>query len=197
MVIKNVDVSMIDFKEIEYKYEAKSVDLSVFDNFVVSLNPLNVITVSSYDEYYKPTKSNSVDFIRYRYNDYSKELTMKKKTTDVNNNNRVEINLNLHEKNDSKIQRFIDYMGFTFNFKIYKTSKIYQFDNVIVAYYIVYSENMTELGRFIELEASEHYAFRDEAHAFSAINNFEKLLEQFGITYRNRLKKSLFEIFCT
>jgi adenylate cyclase class IV len=187
---------MIDFREIEYKYEAKSVELSHFDNFVCSLNPLDVITVSSYDEYYKSSNTDNVDFIRYRYNDYSKELTMKKKTTGINNNNRVEINLKMDEKNDSKIQKFISYMGYEFKFRIYKTSKIYQFDNVIVAYYIVYSENMTEVGRFIELEASEHYNFRDEAHAFSAINNFEKFLEPFGITYRNRLKKSLFEIFC-
>lgn len=187
---------MINFKEIEYKYEAKSIGLSDFDNFISSLNPLNIITVSSYDDYYKATSNNNVDFIRYRYNDYSKELTMKKKTTDVNNNNRVEINLKLDEENDSKIQTFIRYMGYDFKFKIYKTSRIYQFDNVIVAYYIVYSDNMTEVGRFIELEASEHYCFRDEEHAFSAINNFEKLLEPFGITYRNRLKKSLFEMFC-
>ena len=187
---------MINFKEIEYKYEAKGIDIMSFDHFIKSLNPTNIITVSSFDEYYKSDTLDSVDFLRYRYNDSSKELTLKKKTTDVNNTNRVEINLNLNEKNDMKIQTFLELIGYNFKFKIYKTSHIYIFDNVIVAYYIVYNQNMNECGRFIELEASEHYTFRDEHHAISSINNFEKLLEHFGITYRNRLKKSLFEMFC-
>ena len=186
---------MINFKEIEYKYEAKNINIKTFDTFVKALNPSNVITVSSFDEYYK-SDIGSVDFIRYRYNDSSKELTIKKKTIDSNNTNRLEINLNLAETNDMKIQTFIGLIGYEFKFKIYKTSHIYEFDNVIVAYYIVYDENMIECGRFLELEASEHYSFRDEQHAIGAINNFEKLLENFGITYRHRLKKSLFEMFC-
>lgn len=187
---------MINFKEIEYKYEAKDIDVMSFDMFIKSLGPTNIITVSSFDEYYKSNNVGCVDFIRYRYNDSSKELTLKKKTTDMNNTNRVEINLQLVEKNDMKVQKFVELIGYEFQFKIYKTSYIYIFDNVIVAYYIVYNQNMVECGRFIELEASEHYAFRNEQHAIGAINNFEKLLEHFGITYRNRLKKSLFEIFC-
>ena len=187
--------NMVNFKEIEYKYEAKNIQLSVFESYINELNPKNIITVSSYDEYYNSNSSNSVDFIRYRYNNNFKELTVKKKMIETNNNNRIEINIELCDKNNLKIKTFLELIGYNFNFKIYKTSNIYEFDDVVISYYIVYSDDMMELGRFIEIEANEEYPFKTEYQAFETINKYEKLFDNVGISYRRRLKKSLFEMF--
>ena len=145
------------YKEIEYKYSAQDIHIETFDESMSLLNN-NVpgILVSSHDDFFIQENSitiGNVDFIRYRYNDYVQELTLKKKTCSENNTNRVEINLNLNETDRDKVASFLKTIGFNFSFRIYKTSKIYHIDNVVIAYYIVYNDNFKEIGRFIEIEA--------------------------------------------
>lgn len=186
------------FKEIEYKYDAANVTVAAMDKIMYPVAKER-ITVSSYDEYYVSVSDN-IDFIRYRYNESMQELTLKKKTSKFNNNNRHEINININESTSSvntstKISQFLGFLGYYFKFRIYKTSIIYYLNKAIVAYYIVYDENMKECGRFMEIEADESYAWKSEEEAFYVINECEKLFEGLGITYRNRMKKSLFEIF--
>lgn len=183
------------FKEIEYKYDATNVTIASLDKIMNQIAKKR-ITVSSYDEYYV-SSSDHIDFIRYRYNEGTQELTLKKKTCKSNNNNRHEININISDAHNTrtKISQFVGFLGYHFKFKIYKTSIIYYLNKAIVAYYIVYDEDMKERGRFVEIEADETHPWKSESEAFYVINECEKLLEGLGITYRNRMKKSLFEIF--
>jgi adenylate cyclase class IV len=182
------------YKEIEYKYDAKSVNLQRFSNLMEALRYSKCISVSSYDNFF--TKEQSGDeFIRYRYNDTTQELTLKKKTCDFNNNNRIEINLDIKELDTKKIKTFLEMIGYSYRFQIYKTCFIYIFDKAIISYYIVYDENMKELGRFIEIEADEKYDWKDESEAFEKINEFEKLLYSLNITLKDRLTQSLFEMY--
>lgn len=182
------------YKEIEYKYDAKSVNLQRFSNLMDALRYKKYISVSSYDHFFtKPEKDD--EFIRYRYNDITQELTLKKKTCDFNNNNRIEINLDIKELDTNKIKTFLEMIGYNYCFQIYKTCFIYIFDKVIISYYIVYNENMKELGRFVEIEADEKYDWKDESEAFEKINEFEKLLCTLNITSSGRLTKSLFEMY--
>jgi predicted adenylyl cyclase CyaB len=194
------------YKEIEYKYDAKNTSFKSFDNFIKTLEVKDHFFANSYDYFFtrdtfnedvvrRQGSHNPDDFIRYRFNDTSQELTFKKKTSDLNNQNRIEINLNIKELDKNKIKKFLEMIGFLYRFQIYKTCFIYIFDKIIVSYYIVYDENINELGRFIEIEADEKYDWKDDSEAFQKINDFEKLFHMINITSKDRLTKSLFEMF--
>jgi len=183
------------YKEIEYKYDAKSINLKSFSNLMEVLKYKKYVSVSSYDHFFTKDIHNPDDFIRYRFNDTTQELTLKKKTCDFNNNNRIEINLDIKELDKKKIKTFLEMIGYSYRFQIYKTCFIYIFDKVIVSYYIVYNENINELGRFIEIEADEKYNWKNDSEAFEKINEFENLLYSLNITSSNRLRESLFEMY--
>jgi adenylate cyclase class IV len=179
------------FKEIETKYYADGINMDAFTKLLEPLNP-EWIMVSSYDDYFINDKD---DFIRYRYHDHMGELTIKRKTTDLNNNNRVEINLPTQGKLSSAVSAFVDLLGYKRNFSIFKTCKIAILEKVVLVYYIVYDENLNEKQRFIEVEANEKYNWQSEEEAWATVTQYEKILEPLGITPKNRLRKSLFELF--
>ena len=180
------------FKEIESKYHANEIKMADFTRLMEELNPNKKLTVSSYDDYFINEKD---DFIRYRHNDDVGELTIKRKINPKNNIERVEINLPIAESNFLKIKEFVSLLGYRHNFTIYKTCKIYWINNKVISYYMVYDENIKELGRFIEIEADETHEWKSEKEALEEINKFEKLLLPLGLNNKNRLRKSLFEMF--
>jgi adenylate cyclase class IV len=182
----------MQYKEIEFKFDAQNISVNDFCRNVESLNPTNHIIVSSYDDFFV---NESGHFIRYRHNHNTQELTIKRKVCDHNNNERVEVNMPLVPQDFATINAFVDLLGYAHNFRIYKTAKIYWVDNVVLCYYIVYDDNMKELDRFIEIEANEHMTFETEAHAWDAIKLYEEKLKPLGINYKRRLRKSLFEMY--
>lgn len=179
------------FKEIETKYSADNIDIDKFVELVQPFNP-NWVMVSSYDDYFTNDKD---EFIRYRYTDDRGELTIKRKTTNANNNNRIEVNLKTEGKNFATVNAFAGLLGYKLNFSVYKTCKIAFLDKVVLVYYIVYDSKFKELQRFIEVEAKEDYNWASEEEAWAEVTKYEKLMEPLSITPKNRLKKSLFEIF--
>jgi len=180
-------------KEIETKYVADKIEMIEFVNLIDKLNP-EWIMVSSYDAYFT---NDSDEFIRYRYHDSMGELTIKRKTTNNNNLMRVEVNLPTEGKSLSTVEAFVNLLGYKRNFSIFKTSKIAFFEKAVLVYYIVYDENFNEKQRFIEVEANEKYNWTSENEAWEEVVKYEKTLEPLGITPKNRLKKSLFELFKT
>lgn len=184
------------FKEIETKYYADAISIDAFENWIETIldgqEPRERMLVSSYDEYFTDKKG---DFIRYRYTDDRGELTIKRKTTDKNNNERVEINLPTSGDNRKAVEAFVSLLGYEHNFSIYKTCKIYWIDKVVLVWYVVYDKNHKELKRFIEIEADEDLEWESEEQAWEEVVKYEKMLEPLAISARNRLKKSLFELF--
>lgn len=180
------------FKEIETKYDAADISMQAFIDLVESWKPPKKMMVSSYDDYFT---NKDGDFVRYRYTDDRGELTIKKKTTHKNNNERIEINVPTKGDNLKTIAAFMEYLGYSYNFGIYKTCKIYWLDNVVLVYYVVYDKEMKEKRRFIEIEADEDYDWASEEAAWDHVIKYEKMFESLGISPKNRLKKSLFEIF--
>jgi adenylate cyclase class IV len=180
------------FKEIEFKYDADDISLQGFKDLVEPLAPNKTMLVSSYDDYFIDLAGN---FIRYRYHDSHGELTIKRKTTDKNNNERIEVNLPTQGNNIKSVTAFVDLLGYKHNFGIFKTCQIYWVDNVVLVYYVVCDKELKELRRFIEIEADEEYAWESEDAAWDHVEKYERLLEPLGITSRNRMRKSLFEIF--
>lgn len=179
------------FKEIETKYYADNISMDAFVKLVAPLNP-EWVMVSSYDDYFTNTQD---DFIRYRYHDHMGELTIKRKTINSNNNNRIEVNLPTQGKASTTVGAFVDLLGYKLNFSIFKTCKIAFLEKAVLVYYIVYDENLNEKQRFIEVEANEKYNWTSEQEAWDEVIKYEKMLEPLGITSKNRLRKSLFELF--
>jgi len=179
------------FKEIETKYYAASIGMEEFTKLVEPLNP-EWMMVSSYDDYFTNDKD---EFIRYRYHDTMGELTIKRKTSDLNNNNRVEVNLPTQGKSSKAVEAFVDLLGYKPNFSIFKTCKIAFLEKAVLVWYVVYDPNMKELERFVEIEANEKYSWQSEEEAWAEVTKYEKMLEPLGITPKHRLRKSLFELF--
>ena len=182
----------MDFKELETKYSADGIKLEDFVVIATKFPIKKKMMVSSYDDYFTDSSDN---FIRYRHRDGFGELTIKRKTSDKNNNNRVEVNVPTTGDNLKTITAFVDLLGYTHNFGIWKTAQIYWIDKVVLAYYVVYDKDLKEVRRFVEIEADEDLHWDTEEQAWDEIAKYEKLLEPLGITPKNRLKKSLFEIF--
>lgn len=184
---------MSEFIELEYKYKADNVSLSDFKKTMQELNITKTLDVSSWDSYY--TKG-SEEFVRFRNSATDPELTIKRKTKNSNNWVRTEVDLALNKNkiNDETVSNFLELLNYKKNFKIYKSCFIFWTDDVNFVYYIVYNEDMKELGRFIEVEVNKNKASTVE-HSISILNDYEKELGSLGISAQNRLKKSLFEMY--
>jgi adenylate cyclase class IV len=180
------------FKEIEFKFDAQNISVTDFCNLVENFKPSKNIMVSSYDDFFM---NENDEFIRYRHNNNMQELTIKRKTSNYNNVERIEVNLSIVPQEYSTINAFVELLGYKHNFRIYKTAKIYWIDNVVICYYIVYDENMTELNRFIEIEANEDMEFLNELEAWDSIRYYEEKMKCIGINSKRRLRKSLFEMY--
>jgi adenylate cyclase class IV len=181
------------FKEIEFKYNAKNITKESFENTVncFAIKP-RWQEVSSYDSYFV----NDIGrFVRYRYNNNTGVVTTKEKTSDINNQNRVEYNVNMGENPYETVQGFYGSLGFKFNFRIYKICDIAWLEKVDLVYYVIYDDEWKEVDRFIEIEALEDYNWATEQEAWDEIIKYEKLLEPIGITPQHRMKKSLFEMY--
>ncbi len=181
------------YKEIETKYDAAGVTMQQFQDFVEKLNtPIKWMMVSSFDDYFVNPNG---EFIRYRYTDDHGELTIKRKTIDKNNNERIEVNIPTKGDNLKAVTEFCRLAGYSYNFGIYKTCKIAWVDKVVLVWYVVYDKDMKELRRFMEIEANEDLEWESEEKAWEEVTKYEKMYETMGITSKNRLKKSLFEMF--
>lgn len=187
---------MSEFQELEFKYKADTVKLTDFQALAEKLGAKKKYDVSSWDQYYTH-KSNEDYFIRYRESD-TPELTKKRKTKDANNWERVEVDLPLDGsriKNDI-VDKFVSLDGYEKNFKIYKSCFIFWFDLTNMVYYTVYDENMKEIGRYIEVEVNKDQIQEvGKDTCLAHLSELEEELEKLGISKKNRMKRSLFEIF--
>lgn len=195
---------MVNFQELEYKYKADDIKFSAFEALMGTLRVKKRIDVSSWDYYFSP--AHKEDFIRFRDSPNVPELTRKVKTVDGNNFSRVEVDLPLDRNKCSLdvVSKFMEVVGYSENFRIYKNCFIYWLDNVNYVYYTVFDKNLKEVGRFIEVEVnkervnflnSEANLFAGGLSAENTLKDAAKALECLGLTPQNRMKKSLFEIF--
>lgn len=191
---------MADFTELEYKYKADDVSFARFKKLMDTLPVKSFVEASSWDYYYR--NEDHAGFMRYRASSVKPELTRKIKTTGSNNFNRFEVDIPLDKKADyNTINTFLEKLGYSENFRIFKNCFVYFLDNVNYVYYIVYDENMKEQGRFVEVEVNKSKVqelndkHRSLDGAVKELNKQEALLKEIGISPQNRMKKSLFELF--
>lgn len=181
------------FREIEIKFDASDIKLSDFVTLVESsFKVKKQLLVSSYDDYFVDAGGN---FIRYRHKEGRGELTIKRKLSEHNNNTRVEVNLPTEGNSLPAVTKFVELLGYNHNFCIYKTCTVYWVDNMVVVYYVVYDKEWKEQRRFIEIEADEEIEWQSEDQALNEVAECEKIFAALGLAPKNRLKKSLYEMF--
>lgn len=187
---------MNEYSEVEFKYKADNIKLSDFRYF---LSPYaeKTLEVSSWDVYFvSETKADS--FQRLRLSE-KPELTRKQKTNENNNWVRTEVDLPLDRDRltEELVEKFVGLGGYRRNFKIFKSCIVYWIGYVNYVYYIVYDEELKELGRYIEVEINKEKVKELSLtnNLDSVINEAEGLLSRLGISPQNRMKKSLFELY--
>lgn len=128
------------------------------------------------------------------------ELTTKYKQEGVKNNvQREEKNIRVDNTSPDTVRSFITDVGYKPNFSIWKTCHIYNFEDATLVFYSVYDTTdgkASKMDNFVEIEVSEEkISEMTEEQAWGVITKYEKALESVGLTARNRLKKSLFEMY--
>lgn len=184
----------MDKLEIELKFNANDIKLQDFLKLMESVKYSEKLEISSWDSYYIDSK-NENEFIRFR-NSTTPELTLKRRTNNINNWKRVEVDLPLNPKkiNEEIVDAWAELEGYTKAKKLFKACFIFWTDKVNLVYYIVYDENLTEKGRFIEIEANKNNGLTEE-ESFNEVKKYEQELGKLGITPQHRLKRSLFELY--
>lgn len=186
------------FVEFETKYRIEGSKIFQFKELIAKMNKTYEFAYfEGPDTYYtKPDGS----FLRYRKGVTDKagrsEVTLKQKRAGaVSNNIRKEVNWRVDKTPAETIEEGAKMMGFEFNFKIYKMGHVYFFDDANLVFYTVMSDDK-ETQHFVEIELDEEKIHKlTEDQAWTIIRQYEAVLEPLGITYRNRLNKSLFEMY--
>ena len=186
------------FIEFETKYRIDGAKIYQFKDLILKLGrEFTFLYVEGPDEYFtKPDGS----FLRYRKSPMDKtgraELTLKQKPAGASNNRiRKEVNLRVDKNSQATVYEFASMNGFEFNFRISKMCHIYFFNDANIVFYTVTSEDK-DVQHFIEIELDEEKIHTlTEDQAWGIIKSYETILEPLGITYRNRLNKSLYEMY--
>tara|TARA_R100000951_G_scaffold101420_1_gene92911 strand:- start:10404 stop:11042 length:639 start_codon:yes stop_codon:yes gene_type:complete len=184
--------------EFETKYRLDGDKVFEFKEIVESLDEsYDFLYIQGPDWYYtKPDGS----FLRYRKaeNDKSKraELTMKTKPEGASSNiMRKEVNLRVDKNNFGTVEAFASMLGYQFNFKIWKMCHIYNFKDATLVFYTV-RDDKGGIVHFAEIEVDEDTIHNlTEEEAWNVVKKYERVLAPLGITYKNRLKKSLYEMY--
>jgi adenylate cyclase class IV len=181
--------------EVEFKYRANDISLVDFTAFCKARTPEKIIHASGFDYFYED-KADPDCFGRHRVGPSFNQLTFKRKTTGKNNFVRDEDNVTLGaDMTREKIQLFCERRGYKFNTSIFKNVFVYEYAQYTLVYYVVYDEELKELGRFIEIEMSEEYPWESEDHAWRELVKLEQEAKALGLSPQRRVRNSLFEMF--
>jgi len=190
------EVNLDKHIEFETKYRVEGNLIYEFKKLVESLDePYKFVYVQGPDYYF--TKEDG-SFLRYRKaeNDKRAEVTMKEKPVGARHNiKRKEVNWRVDNTKYETIHEGALMQGYSYNFKIRKMCHIYNFKEATLVFYTVEDEN-NKLDHFIEIELDESTIHMlTESQAWDKIRKYETILAPLGITHRNRLTKSLYEMY--
>lgn len=182
--------------EVEFKYNAAGISLTNFIGFCEDRGSVSHIQASGYDHFYASEKD-QMQFGRHRVGPNFNQLTVKSKTQENNNYVRQEDNLDFKENiSKDKVESFFRKFGYAHKRTIFKNCFIYKYPLHTLVYYLIYTEDMNELGRYIEIEMSEDHPWTSSEEALEALREVEKQCRPLGIVPQARIRNSLFEIVC-
>jgi adenylate cyclase class IV len=199
---KQPEPTMANLTEFETKYRVEPHYLTEFKRLMSTIPDLHrFLYVEGPDEYWV----RDGDFARYRRPEHGldngrAELTMKKKPEGAKNNIiRREWNWRVDGTPAETIREGLKDLGFAFNFSVWKSCHIYNFEDATLVFYTVYDTTNGKASKtdsFVEIEVSEeHVSKMTEEQAWSIIEKYEKILATIDLTPRNRMRRSLFEIY--
>lgn len=144
-------------------------------------------------------------FMRYRRPSHGldnnrQELTTKYQQEGVKNNvQREEKNIRVDNTAEDTVKSFVKDIGYKLNFSIWKTCHIYNFTDATLVFYSVYDTTngkASKMDNFVEIEVSEELVeTMTEEQAWAVITKYEAAIEAIGISAKNRLRKSLFQMY--
>lgn len=182
-------------KEIEFKYDANTMDFKTFTTVCEEKSPNKLLITSGFDHFYGHT-SKKTSFYRYRTGNDINQLTFKRKMTASDNFIRVEHNMNLSaHSNKEQVDELCRELGYRYNTSLFKTCFIYVYDKHIAVMYICYNTKMQEIGRFFELEVNEDIEWKSVDEAWNYLLQVEEDYRALGISEEARIKLSLWEMF--
>ena len=190
------EIKLDEHIEFETKYRVDGNLVYEFKKLVETISEPSKFTYVQGPDFYftKPDDS----FLRYRKADNEKraEVTMKEKPTGARHNiKRKEVNWRVDGTKYETIYEGAMMQGYKYNFKIRKMCHIYNFKDVTLVFYTV-EDDSGKLNHFIEIELDEESIHTlTEDQAWDRIRKYETILSPLGITHRNRLTKSLFEMY--
>lgn len=190
------EAKTLEFHEVEVKFRIDESKRNEWKLLVESFEEdKEFIYVESDDIYYVKGE----EFLRHRFSNPKKdkraELTYKAKTKDGDNIFRKEVNLRVDANDIETVAAFANSLDFVKNFKISKYVDIYKFQDATLPFYTVIKEDGNR-ETFLEIEVNEEIIHKlTEDEAWAIIKKYEELLAPLGITHKNRLRKSLFEMY--
>ena len=185
--------------EFETKYSTEFSTLPQFKAIAESLPDLKEFVYAQGPDVYW-TKPGELDsFMRYRKAEHDKSpkawLTMKVKTSDGNNIQRRETNWRVDKTPMKTIEEGVDILGYKFNFRIWKMCHIYKYKDATLVHYTL-KDDKDKTAHFMEIEVDEEtIGSYTEDEAWEVIKKYEEILAPLGIDWRNRIRKSLFEMY--
>jgi adenylate cyclase class IV len=128
------------------------------------------------------------------------ELTIKIKPEGAKNNIiREEYNVRVDGTPRETIVKFLNALGFEYNFTVMKSCFIYRMEDATLVSYTVADitdGNFKNEDNFVEIEVSEEQIHTmTESQAWEILTKYEKALEPLGLSAQKRLKRSLFEMY--
>lgn len=182
--------------EFETKYRVDAKTQFKFKAIVSELDFKTFIYAEGPDYYYSKKDGS---FMRFRkaVTEKRAEVTFKQKPKGASNNIvRKEVNWRVDYTSKEEVEEGAQMMGYEFDFSIWKSAHIYKMkDGTTLVYYTVRDLDNNN-HHFIEIELNEKNIHKlTENEAYAIIRKYEDILNPLGITYRNRLNKSLYEMF--
>lgn len=183
--------------EFETKYRVAAEDLFPFKSILEEKGYDTFLYAEGPDYYYTLSDGS---FARYRkgVNEKRAEITFKDKPQGATSNiKRHEVDWRVDNTSYEDIKEGLEMRGYSFNFEIYKMCHIYKKDDINVVFYTVRSDRHKDEHHYVELEIDKAKISKyTENQALEAIREAENVfLVPLGYSYKNRLSKSLFEIY--
>lgn len=184
------------FLEIETKYNAADMTLTSFTEFCKSRKPDKFVQASGWDHFYA-SEADKQQFGRHRVGADFNQLTVKTKTAPKNNFIRQEDNLDFKEAiSEERVKSFFAKFGYGHIKSIFKNCFIYKYPLYTLVYYVIYTVDMEEIGRYMEIEMSEDHPWHSAPAAWDALVRLERECKPLGVSAQGRIRKSLYEIVC-